>query len=184
MGTDGEGGGKFATAEALAEHVAAMWRGREGAPRLVVCTGGEPLLQLDASLIAALHARGFEIAIESNGTLTAPEGVDLICIIPKADAPVILTAGQELKLVFPRATGFRTVLASAHGRPGPGRQHGRGHRLLPDPPEVAAQRPDPQIHRRKMSAPRGQAASTLRNGGAKLAARSRTDFWLEVPQRL
>jgi 7-carboxy-7-deazaguanine synthase len=103
VGTDGEGGGKFVTAEALAEHVAAMWRGREGDPRLVVCTGGEPLLQLDAPLIAALHARGFEIAIESNGTLTAPEGVDWICISPKADAPVIQTAGQELKLVFPQA---------------------------------------------------------------------------------
>jgi 7-carboxy-7-deazaguanine synthase (Cx14CxxC type) len=102
VGTDGDGGGKFATAEALADHVAALWRGREGDPRLVVCTGGEPLLQLDPPLIAALHARGFEIAIESNGTLSAPDGIDWICVSPKADAPVVQTTGQELKLVFPQ----------------------------------------------------------------------------------
>ncbi len=102
VGTDGDGGGKFATAEALADHVAAMWRGREGDPRLVVCTGGEPLLQLDPPLIEALHARGFEIAIESNGTIAASPGIDWICISPKADAPVVQTSGQELKLVFPQ----------------------------------------------------------------------------------
>ena len=102
VGVDGDGGGKFATAEALADHVAALWRGREGDPRLVVCTGGEPLLQLDAPLIDALHARGFEIAIESNGTLPAPDGVDWICVSPKADAPVIQMTGQELKLVYPQ----------------------------------------------------------------------------------
>ena len=103
VGTDGDGGGKFATADLLADHVASMWRGREGDPRLVVCTGGEPLLQLDAPLIEALHARGFEIAIESNGTLAGPAGIDWICVSPKADAPVVQTAGQELKLVFPQA---------------------------------------------------------------------------------
>jgi 7-carboxy-7-deazaguanine synthase (Cx14CxxC type) len=103
VGVDGDGGGKFATAEALAEHVQSMWRGRAGDPRLVVCTGGEPLLQLDAALIDALHACGFEIAIESNGTLAAPTGIDWICISPKADAPVVQTTGQELKLVFPQA---------------------------------------------------------------------------------
>lgn len=102
VGVDGDGGGKFATPEVLADHVAAMWRGREGDPRLVVCTGGEPLLQLDAALIDALHARGFEIAIESNGTLAAPEGIDWICISPKADAPVVQANGQELKLVYPQ----------------------------------------------------------------------------------
>lgn len=102
VGVDGDGGGKFATADALADHVAAMWRGREGDPRLVVCTGGEPLLQLDEPLIAALHARGFEIAIESNGTLAAPVGIDWVCISPKADAPVVQTRGQELKLVYPQ----------------------------------------------------------------------------------
>lgn len=102
VGVDGDGGGKFATADLLADHVAAMWRGREGDPRLVVCTGGEPLLQLDELLIAALHARGFEIAIESNGTLAAPDGIDWVCISPKADAPVVQTRGQELKLVYPQ----------------------------------------------------------------------------------
>ena len=102
VGTDGDGGGRFGTADALADHVAAMWRGREGDPRLVVCTGGEPLLQLDPPLIEALHARGFEVAIESNGTIAAPPGIDWICVSPKADAPVVQTSGQELKLVFPQ----------------------------------------------------------------------------------
>lgn len=102
VGVNGDGGGKFKTADLMADHVAGMWRGREGDPRLVVCTGGEPLMQLDAPLIEALHARGFEVAIESNGTLAAPEGIDWICISPKADAPVVQTSGQELKLVFPQ----------------------------------------------------------------------------------
>jgi len=102
VGVDGDGGGKFADADALANHVASMWRGREGDPRLVVCTGGEPLLQLDPALIAALRARGFDIAVETNGTVAAPEGLDWICVSPKADAPVVQTRGQELKLVFPQ----------------------------------------------------------------------------------
>ena len=102
VGTNGEGGGKFSTPEALADAVAGLWRGGEGDPRLVVCTGGEPLLQLDEALIAALHARGFEIALETNGTLPAPSGVDWICVSPKADAEVVQTAGQELKLVYPQ----------------------------------------------------------------------------------
>lgn len=102
VGVDGDGGGKFATPDLLANHVAAMWRGRDGDPKLVVCTGGEPLLQLDGPLIDALHARGFEIAIESNGTIAAPDGVDWICISPKADADVVQTRGAELKLVFPQ----------------------------------------------------------------------------------
>ena len=102
VGTNGEGGGKFSTPEALADAVAGLWRGGEGDPRLVVCTGGEPLLQLDAPLIDALHARGFEIALETNGTLPAPSGVDWICVSPKADAEVVQTAGQELKLVYPQ----------------------------------------------------------------------------------
>jgi 7-carboxy-7-deazaguanine synthase (Cx14CxxC type) len=79
-----------------------MWRGRAGDPKLVVCTGGEPLLQLDPPLVAALHARGFEIAIESNGTLAAPDGIDWICVSPKADAGLIQIKGQELKLVYPQ----------------------------------------------------------------------------------
>jgi 7-carboxy-7-deazaguanine synthase (Cx14CxxC type) len=103
VGTDGEGGGKFASARALADAVAAAWRGAEGQPRLVVCTGGEPLLQLDEALIGALHARGFEIAVETNGTIGAPEGLDWICVSPKADAELAQTRGQELKLVFPQA---------------------------------------------------------------------------------
>ncbi|OYX18516.1 MAG: 7-carboxy-7-deazaguanine synthase [Brevundimonas diminuta] len=102
VGVNGDGGGKFKTADLMADHVAGMWRGREGDPKLVVCTGGEPLMQLDTPLIDALHARGFEIAIESNGTLTAPDGIDWICISPKADAPVVQTSGQELKLVYPQ----------------------------------------------------------------------------------
>jgi 7-carboxy-7-deazaguanine synthase len=106
VGTDGDGGGKFRTAEAMADHVASFWRGREGDPKLVVCTGGEPLLQLDAALIDALHARGFDIAVETNGTLTAPAGIDWICVSPKAEAPVVQTTGQELKLVFPQATAM------------------------------------------------------------------------------
>ena len=105
-GTDGDGGGRFATADALADHVASMWRGREGDPKLVVCTGGEPLLQLDPPLIEALHGRGFGIAVESNGTIAAPPGIDWICVSPKADAPVVQTSGAELKLVFPQATAM------------------------------------------------------------------------------
>ena len=100
VGTDGVGGGKFADAAALADAVAAQWPG--GGRPLVVCTGGEPLLQLDAPLIEALHARGFEIAVETNGTQPAPAGLDWICVSPKADAPLALTAGDELKLVFPQ----------------------------------------------------------------------------------
>ncbi|USQ96984.1 7-carboxy-7-deazaguanine synthase [Caulobacter sp. RL271] len=101
VGTDGENGGKFATAEALAAAVEAQWTGGPD-DRLVVCTGGEPFLQLDEAAIKALHARGFQIAVESNGTLAAPAGIDWICISPKADAPVVQTSGQELKLVFPQ----------------------------------------------------------------------------------
>jgi 7-carboxy-7-deazaguanine synthase (Cx14CxxC type) len=101
VGTDGEGGGKFATADALAEAVESAWTGGPN-DRLVVCTGGEPLLQLDAAAIAALHARGFMIAVESNGTIAAPDGIDWVCVSPKADAPVVQTHGQELKLVYPQ----------------------------------------------------------------------------------
>jgi 7-carboxy-7-deazaguanine synthase (Cx14CxxC type) len=101
VGTNGPGGGRFRTPAALAKAVAAAWT---GAPenRLVVCTGGEPLLQLDPPLIAALHAEGFSIAVETNGTLPAPEGVDWICVSPKADAEVVQRSGQELKLVWPQ----------------------------------------------------------------------------------
>ncbi|MEL4177224.1 7-carboxy-7-deazaguanine synthase [Roseateles sp. PN1] len=102
VGVDGQGGGKFASAADLAEAVAAQWpSGMPGKP-YVVCTGGEPLLQLDAELIAALHAKGFEIAVETNGTQPAPEGLDWICVSPKADAEIVLTKGHELKLVYPQ----------------------------------------------------------------------------------
>jgi len=100
VGTDGDGGGKFQTAEALARAASALWPGG-GAP-YVVCTGGEPSLQLDAPLIDALHAEGFEIAIETNGTLPTPAGVDWICVSPKADTELAQTSGHELKLVFPQ----------------------------------------------------------------------------------
>ncbi|HEY2071479.1 MAG TPA: 7-carboxy-7-deazaguanine synthase [Rhizomicrobium sp.] len=100
VGTNGTGGGKFETAEALADAVAREWPGG-GAP-YVVCTGGEPLLQLDDAAIAALHAKGFEIAIETNGTLLPPDGIDWICMSPKANAELKLTRGNELKLVYPQ----------------------------------------------------------------------------------
>ncbi len=101
-GTNGPGGGKFRTAAALARAVAAKWPTRMKARRFVVCTGGEPLLQLDRVLTAALHARGFRIAIETNGTLAPPPGVDWVCVSPKARAPLRLTRGDELKLVYPQ----------------------------------------------------------------------------------
>jgi len=102
VGTDGQGGGKFVDAEGLAAAVAALWpQGQPGKP-YVVCTGGEPLLQLDEPLIAALHARGFEVAVETNGTQPAPAGLDWICVSPKADAELVLKSGHELKLVYPQ----------------------------------------------------------------------------------
>jgi 7-carboxy-7-deazaguanine synthase (Cx14CxxC type) len=103
VGTDGPGGGKFDTAEALAAAVSAKWAGGAGGKPMVVCTGGEPLLQLDEALVDALHARGFDVAVETNGTQPAPRGLDWICVSPKADAPLVLNAGHELKLVFPQA---------------------------------------------------------------------------------
>ena len=105
VGTDGPGGGKFAGADALAEAAAAAW-GPGTDHRLIVCTGGEPLLQLDPPLIAALHAHGFAVAVETNGTRPAPPGLDWICVSPKAEAPLVLRAGNELKLVFPQATAM------------------------------------------------------------------------------
>jgi 7-carboxy-7-deazaguanine synthase (Cx14CxxC type) len=101
VGTDGDGGGKFETAEALARAAAAKWPG--GPAPYVVCTGGEPLLQLDASLIDALHGEGFEIAVETNGTIPAPNGIDWICVSPKSNAALAQTSGHELKLVYPQA---------------------------------------------------------------------------------
>lgn len=102
VGTDGPGGGKFADATVLADAVERAWAAGTHAHRFVVCTGGEPLLQLDAPLIAALHERGFEIAVETNGTIAAPEGIDWICVSPKADAELKQLSGSELKLVYPQ----------------------------------------------------------------------------------
>ena len=101
VGLDGPGGGRFADADALADVVEAAWTGGPS-DRLTVLTGGEPLLQVDAALVDALHARGFAIALETNGTLAVPVGIDWVCVSPKAQAPVAQTAGQELKLVYPQ----------------------------------------------------------------------------------
>jgi 7-carboxy-7-deazaguanine synthase (Cx14CxxC type) len=101
VGTDGPGGGKFASAERLADHVEAVW-GEGEERRLVVVTGGEPMLQLDTQLIDALHARGFRVAVESNGTLAATPGIDWLCISPKAGTEIVQRSGDELKLVWPQ----------------------------------------------------------------------------------
>jgi len=102
VGTDGTLGNKYASAEALAEQMGALWP-PQAAHRFCVLTGGEPLLQVDAALIAALHERGFEVAVETNGTVAAPPGIDWVCVSPKAGTPLQLVAGDELKVVVPQA---------------------------------------------------------------------------------
>ncbi len=101
VGTNGTEGGRYAEAVALAGRIAGLWPDGQGA-RFVVCTGGEPLLQLDPPLVDALHARGFEIAIETNGTIPPPAGIDWVCVSPKAGAPLVVTSGDELKIVVPQ----------------------------------------------------------------------------------
>ena len=101
VGTDGVGGGKFADAESLAAHIEVLW-GEGEAQRLVVVTGGEPMLQFDTALLDALHGRGFRVAMESNGTLAALSGIDWLCISPKAGSEVVQRRGDELKLVWPQ----------------------------------------------------------------------------------
>jgi len=101
VGTDGEGGGKFKDADRLADHIASLW-GQGEDSRLVVITGGEPMLQLDAALLDALHERGFRVAVETNGTLPAIGGIDWLCVSPKAGAEVVQRSGNELKLVWPQ----------------------------------------------------------------------------------
>ncbi len=102
IGTDGQNGGKFATPEALVKHLLSFWPTSSSLPPYVVCTGGEPALQLDQPLVDAFHQAGFIIAIETNGTKPLPLGIDWICVSPKANAPVIITQGNELKLVYPQ----------------------------------------------------------------------------------
>lgn len=112
FGTDGEEGGKYKDAAALAGQVAAMWpEAQDAQTRYVVCSGGEPLLQLDAELIAALKAAHFEVAVETNGTLPAPEGIDWICVSPKAGTETVLTSGNELKLVYPQPAALPEAYA-------------------------------------------------------------------------
>ena len=102
VGTDGPGGGRFCDAAALASAVARVWKWNGRTKPYVVCTGGEPLLQLDAPLIAALHVAGFEVAIETNGTIAPPSGIDWICVSPKAEAALVVERGNEFKLVYPQ----------------------------------------------------------------------------------
>ncbi|WP_102324314.1 7-carboxy-7-deazaguanine synthase [Komagataeibacter saccharivorans] len=102
IGTDGVNGGRFADAAQLADAISRAWPVPDTGPAFVVFTGGEPLLQLDDALIAAMHARGFEIAVETNGTLPAPTGIDWVCVSPKAGAPLVQKSGDELKLVYPQ----------------------------------------------------------------------------------
>jgi 7-carboxy-7-deazaguanine synthase len=103
VGTNGPGGGSFPTAEALSAAVAATWPSSVAGRRFVVCTGGEPLLQLDAPLLSTLHEAGFEVAVETNGTLPVPPGVDWVCVSPKAGSQLQVRTGDEIKLVFPQA---------------------------------------------------------------------------------
>jgi 7-carboxy-7-deazaguanine synthase len=103
VGTDGPGGGRFASADELASAVLAAWPIDDAGRPFVVCTGGEPLLQLDEPLLDALHRTGFEIAVETNGTLAVPPGIDWVCVSPKADATLVVHRGDELKLVFPQS---------------------------------------------------------------------------------
>lgn len=121
-GTDGQNGGRFPTAQELAAHVASLWPADAGEDRergirpYVVCTGGEPLLQLDEPLIAAFHQQGFEVGVETNGTLPAPEGIDWLCVSPKADAPVVITGCDELKVVYPQPLAMPERFLSIRAR--------------------------------------------------------------------
>jgi 7-carboxy-7-deazaguanine synthase (Cx14CxxC type) len=114
VGTNGTLGGKFANADALARQIEAQWPAGGQAHRFVVMTGGEPLLQVDSALIEALHARGFQIAVETNGTIAAPAGIDWICVSPKAGAPWVQREGHELKVVWPQAFFDLPELEAAH----------------------------------------------------------------------
>ncbi len=158
VGVDGEGGGKFATASELANACAAV-AGDAGAT-FIVLTGGEPMLQVDAALIDALHARGFTIAIETNGTLPVPRAIDWICVSPKAGTDLQQRSGDELKLVYPQAdldpedgcgASVHPSLPAADGRSGRQGQHRRCHRLLQGAPRMAPVGADPQAARHPMT---------------------------------
>lgn len=149
VGTDGQGGGKFADAAGLADAIAACW-GEHPADRYVVFTGGEPLLQLDEALLQAVHAQGFTVAIETNGTLPPPPGIDWICVSPKGRAPVVVERGHELKLVFPQADARPEAfahLAFEHfflqPMDGPARAATAGRAVLPRPPAMAPEPANP-----------------------------------------
>ena len=131
VGTDGPGGGRFRSASDLAAAVAGAWRAESDSERLVVCTGGEPLLQLDSNAVEALHAEGFRVAVETNGTVAPPAGLDWVCMSPKAGAELVLTSGDELKLVYPQdGLGPDDVghlpfehVSATDGRTGPAGEH-------------------------------------------------------------
>ena len=151
VGIDGWGGGRFNTAAALASAIERVWSG-PGPDRFVVFTGGEPLLQLDLPLLDAIHARGFEAAVETNGTLEPPPGIDWICVSPKADTTLNLTQGHELKLVLsaaglrscrPRTSFVQAFLAAADGWRGTRSEYQGGRCLLPQPSALAPQPADP-----------------------------------------
>ncbi|MHB1700169.1 MAG: 7-carboxy-7-deazaguanine synthase [Acidobacteriaceae bacterium] len=108
IGTDGEGGGRFGDPASLAAAVAAMWPRGVSGKRFVVCTGGEPLLQLDSAAIDALHSENFIVAVETNGTIAVPPGIDWVCVSPKANAPLVVQSGNELKVVYPQEVDPRS----------------------------------------------------------------------------
>jgi 7-carboxy-7-deazaguanine synthase len=110
----GPDGGRFTSPEELATAIARAWRGDDSKSRFVVCTGGEPLLQIDDALVDALHAEGFTIAVETNGTREAPKSIDWICVSPKAGAPLVQTTGNELKLVFPQSAAMPEKFETLH----------------------------------------------------------------------
>jgi 7-carboxy-7-deazaguanine synthase len=153
VGTDGEGGGKFRDAASLAAAIDGLWPAGHAASKYVVFTGGEPLLQLDGALLDAMHAVGFTVAIETNGTLPVPPGVDWVCVSPKMGSALVVERGNEIKVVVPhdrpgpgclRATRFRQFLRPADGRPAGRVQYPAGDRYLSPQPEVEAEPPDPQ----------------------------------------
>ncbi len=151
IGTDGDGGGKFASPELLADAIEAAW-GPDTANRYIVFTGGEPLLQLDEALLAVVHARGFTVAIETNGTVQPPPGIDWICVSPKGTAPRRHRTRQRTQAGLPpgqrpapalRTPGLRPLLPATHGRPRPPGQHRTGRSILHAAPAMAPEPADP-----------------------------------------